>query len=391
MSLINDTLRELDARNASAAERKGLADNVRALPGEPPRFRLHPLLLALIAALLGGGAMWLIMREPAPPAQTSAPAIEAQALEAEREAPAAILPEPTAESADGESQTLAPLDPAELISLAQLTPSLQLDSSIRQMPRRAEARTPPPAQAEVREASPDKAPQAAPQAPKPETAPPARAPAAQPVQAEAPQAPASTETPRISRQASLDSGASPGEAEYQRGIAALRRGQTGEGGELFRAALRLSPAHIGARQALLSQLGEQQRWSEMEALALEGVALLPQRSDWALLAARLMYERGDAAAALATLDRSAATAGRNADYQILHALLLARAARNAEAVVCYQAALALRPDEGRWWFGLARALEAEGRAAEAAQAYEKALQTGNLPPELQQALEQRLR
>jgi MSHA biogenesis protein MshN len=110
-----------------------------------------------------------------------------------------------------------------------------------------------------------------------------------------------------------------------------------------------------------------------------------------LLAARLMYERGEASGALAVLDQYAGAARQNPDYQILRALLLQRAGRNAEAADCYQTALAIRPQESRWWYGLGRALDADHREAAARQAYEKARETGNLPADLQQAVERRLR
>jgi MSHA biogenesis protein MshN len=178
------------------------------------------------------------------------------------------------------------------------------------------------------------------------------------------------------------------ESEYRRGVSAIRRGDMVEGGEAFRAALRIAPTHAPARQALLAQLTEQQRWADVETLALDGVGLQAQRSDWALLAARLMYERGEASGALAVLDQYAGAARQNPDYQILRAQ---RAGRNAEAADCYQTALAIRPQESRWWYGLGRALDADHREAAARQAYEKARETGNLPADLQQAVERRLR
>jgi MSHA biogenesis protein MshN len=204
--------------------------------------------------------------------------------------------------------------------------------------------------------------------------------------------PRSNAPAQISKQPTAASSANEqAEAEYRRGTAAIRRGEAVEGGEALRAALRASPTHMAARQALLAQLTEQQRWADAETLAVDGVGLHPQRSDWALLAARLMYERGDASAALATLDQNASAARQNADYQILRALLLQRAGRNADAADCYQTALAIRPQEGRWWYGLGRALDADHREALARQAYEKASETRSLPPELQQEVERRLR
>lgn len=196
----------------------------------------------------------------------------------------------------------------------------------------------------------------------------------------------------ISKQATEASTAGEqAEAEYRRGMNAIRRGEAVEGGNALRAALRIAPTHAAARQALLAQLSAELRWPEVELLALDGVGLQPQRSDWALLAARLMYERGEASGALSVLDQYAAAARQNADYQILRALLLQRAGRNADAADCYQTALAIRPQEGRWWFGLGRALDADQREALARQAYEKARESGNLPPDLQQAVERRLR
>jgi MSHA biogenesis protein MshN len=181
------------------------------------------------------------------------------------------------------------------------------------------------------------------------------------------------------------------ESEYRRGTAAIRRGDIVEGGDALRSALRIAPTHAPARQALLALLMEQQRWADAETLALDGVGLMPQRSDWALLAARLMYERGEAAAALTLLDQYAGNARQNADYQVMRALLLQRANRNADAADCYQAALAIRPQEGRWWYGLGLALDADHREALARQAYEKARESNNLPAELRQAVERRLR
>ena len=223
--------------------------------------------------------------------------------------------------------------------------------------------------------------------------------AAPAVQAEArPTAQRPTETtgrgagqPQISKQPAAGTPNEQAEAEYRRGIAAIKRGDTTEAGEALRSALRATPTHVGARQALLGQLTEQQRWADAETLALDGVSLLPQHSEWALLAARLMYERGDADLALETLNQHAARARQNADYQVMHALLLQRAGRYTDAANCYRTALAQRPNEGRWWFGLGRALDADRRDAEARQAYEKARDSGNLPPDLLQNVDRRLR
>lgn len=380
MSLINDMLRDLDARNAADSERNGLANNVRALPNQRER-RIHPALLALSMLVLAGGLAWRLLQpvEPkhapahAKPATVAAP--EAPAVPATEEAP---IPVPPIEQALAHAEPTAP--PTALTPTAQAATDLRLETSISNPP----AHKPVVAPVDTVTAAAPSTSKVAGAAPV-NTAPPATQPSAS-------AKPHSATTAQISKQPTLAASTTEqAEAEYQRAVAALRRGAAGEAGDLLRAALKLNPAHVAARQTLLAQLVEQKQWQNAETLALDGVGLLPHRSDWAMLAARIMYEQGDTDEALDTLNQYAAAGRQNADYQILHALLLQRAGRNADAANCYRTALVLRPNEGRWWYGLGRALDADRRDAEARQAFEKARDTGNLPAELQQSVERRLR
>lgn len=377
MSLINDMLRDLDSRNAASSERSGLAQNIRALP--PQNQRRQPLLLLMLAAAaLGGAAVWLLLKADAAPPADLLPAVTAAAV-----APPPAEPAPIAAEAPAEAVPAAPAAQPEVPVLRLDT---QLDPRPASSPPRPVAPTVAPAPATTQAPTPAPARAASPAATAPPLTPPAAAGRA------VDSANRSNAPAQISKQPTQGSTpAEQAEADYRRGIAAIRRGDTGEAGEALRAALRLMPTHVAARQALLGQLTEQQRWHDAETLALDGAGLLPQRSDWALLAARLMYDRGEAELALETLNQHAAAARQNADYQVMHALLLQRAGRYADAANCYRTALALRPGEGRWWFGLGRALDADRREAEARQAYEKARDSGNLPPDLLQSVERRLR
>ena len=71
--------------------------------------------------------------------------------------------------------------------------------------------------------------------------------------------------------------------------------------------------------------------------------------------------------------------------------MLQRLGRYKEAAEHYQQALRLSPGEGRWWLGLGLALEAEGRANEAREAFQRARQSGTLSSELTALVEQKLR
>lgn len=373
MSLINEVLRDLDARHAADSERSGLARNVKALPGARPSIWSR-LTWPLLAACSGGAVVWLLigpsptpLPAPAAPAPIAAPAPAAEA---------AVEPAPTAAA---ETTPAAPADPVPL----------KLEVAITAAPEPK----PKPAVPQSRPAEPvPAAPRVA--APPPPPAPPKVAAADKPLSSKPLQATgnASNAPAQINKQAtgggSLNEQA---EAEYRRGLNAARRGDGAEASDAYRAAIKLQNNHVLARQALLSLLVEQRQWAAVEVLALDGLGIMPNRHDWALLAARVQFERGEVGQALDTLSLHAASARGNADYQVFHALLLQRANRHAEAVTCYQTALAINPAEGRWWYGLARALEADHREPEARQAYEKARASGNLPPDLLQAVERRLR
>ena len=62
-----------------------------------------------------------------------------------------------------------------------------------------------------------------------------------------------------------------------------------------------------------------------------------------------------------------------------------------EAIEEYQATVRLSPQTGIWWMGLGLSLEADGRTAEAREAYQKARASGTLSPELAAFVEQKLR
>ncbi len=181
------------------------------------------------------------------------------------------------------------------------------------------------------------------------------------------------------------------EAEYRKGMQAAAVGDSAAAIPALQRVLDIDPRHVKARQALLSVLAANRQWDEVRQVAQSGLALDPTRSVWASILARLQHEQGDTDGALKTLETHAAHADGDADYQGMFAFLLHKRQRHAEAVQRYQAALALRPGEGRWWYGLGLALEGAGRGDEAKAAYGKARDAGNLPADMLGLVEQKLR
>ncbi|GAB2182612.1 hypothetical protein DLREEDagrD3_28350 [Denitratisoma sp. agr-D3] len=181
------------------------------------------------------------------------------------------------------------------------------------------------------------------------------------------------------------------EGEYRRAMGLLAQGNRGEAEAALQQALRLAPEHASARQSLFVLLVEQQRKDEARQLLATGLDILPGHSAWAMNIARLQMEKGDAAAAWETLQRSLAGAQNNGEYRAFCGTVLQRLGRGREAIEHFHAALRLNPGEGRWWLGLALVLEAESHPAEAREAYARAKAAGNLPADLAAFAEQKSR
>lgn len=379
MSIINQMLRDLDARQASSQERAGLPSGLRTLPPGPRRPRALPWGLLVVGLIVGAAAVWFFASQSAPPPV---------ALTEKSAAPQPI-PVPT-----------TPLAPsAESPIIAEPLPSSQAASPTASVVTASAPRSASAPVAKARSAATEKsepsvsAPAAkliAPPSPAPtgEQARPAAL-AAKPVET-MPAAPTAGQL-QIDKQPKTLPTRDLAETEYRKGVQAASQGDSATALPSLRRALELEPHHAKARQALLAVLASLRQWDEVKQVAQAGLTLDPARTGWATLLARLQFEEGDTRAALKTLDGHAAYAANDADFHALSAFLLHKTQRPAEAVQHYQTALRLRPNEGRWWFGLGLALEAAGRGEEARAAFMKAQAAGNLPAELLISVEERLR
>lgn len=379
MSLINQMLRDLEERRADELARQNLQREIRPLPPVAGRSIGRPAALAAGVLLLACGGVWVAYEQGIPqrlagaaplspppvpvtvPAATPAtPPVVALPAEAmlprEIEAPAGV---------DGLRLTLA------LQSLpSDLQPAEGQPPAVQQPP----APSPPPTQAVA--AGDTARSQSLPANPS----------RAVPKAAEAPSTPSS-----IEKSASLATPRERAEAEYRKAQSAASGGRTGEALEALHAALRLDPGHVPARQSLVRALVDGRRGEEAENLLREGLELQPAQIGWAMTLARLQVERNDLPAARRTLGASVAYGARSADYQGFFGHIEYRLGHGREAVGLYQTATQLAPGEGRWWLGLGLALEADGHAGEARDAFRRALASGNLNADLAAIAEQKTR
>ncbi len=201
--------------------------------------------------------------------------------------------------------------------------------------------------------------------------------------------------PPASGQISKRDGATPREratSEYRRAVGFVNQGRIAEGMEAFRSALGFDPSYEAARQTQVALLLEAKRMDEAAKLLQEGIALNPANAAFVMLMARIMVERNDVGGALALLQQHApGAAAANADYHAFAAALYQRLGRHGEAVTEYGAALRLAPGSGVWWVGLGISQEAQQRAAEAADSFRRAKETGTLSTELAGFVERKLK
>ncbi len=188
--------------------------------------------------------------------------------------------------------------------------------------------------------------------------------------------------PAIRKEINVPSVEETAEARYRKAVELVRKGRETQARPLLEEALRLVPGHVAARQLLATLLSEAGLVPEAEAVLREGRAVAPEAAWFALGLARLQAGRGDAGGAAATLSGGLGATGVTAEYHATLAALYLQLERHAEAAQQYEQALRMQAGQGSWWVGLGLSLEAQGKTDEAKRAYRRALLTDDLPEKL---------
>jgi MSHA biogenesis protein MshN len=363
MSLINSMLRDLDKRRAGEEARKGLPTIVRPLPaartGAPTVTKVIVGLLVIVAAASGWWYLQPAFVAPVlvaavavvPPAPTPPPVEIKPADPGER---VALPPAPQQQATPAEGIAQAPLPetkaPKAETPLASSPPAvvlgtLRLDSRLKTAP------PPNPATEADGAAKPVSKPVAAPVTMRPERE----------------------------------------EDDWQRAQVLLRESRIEQAEPLLRRALQSQPSNAAIRQALIGMLLTARRHAEAADQMRQGLALAPEQTTWAMNLARLHVEKNDYPSAWEVLTKSATYAQQSPEYLAFCGTVLQRMNRSSEALPYYRNALQIKPREGRWWVGYGIALEADGKAADARESYQRARSLGDLPTEVMNFVEHKLR
>jgi MSHA biogenesis protein MshN len=148
--------------------------------------------------------------------------------------------------------------------------------------------------------------------------------------------------------------------------------------------------HHQARLLLARLYIRQQQNSDAEILLQDGLASHPLYAPYARLLAHLLVTDNRHDDAIARLESALPGALRDADFQALLAGLYQRSGKPAAAVQHYTRALELRPQQGEWWMGLGISQEQSGNRDAARTAYREALQF-RLDAALRDYIDKRLR
>ncbi len=169
---------------------------------------------------------------------------------------------------------------------------------------------------------------------------------------------------------------------------ALRRaGQTEAAIVQYRQALERQPAMRNARIQLARLLQEDGQTDAALSLLKAGYERQPDAA-WAIAVGRLLADQGQRDEALIWLQRGR-DALRPADHALMGALL-SQTQRHEAAVSADRHALTADPQQGGWLLGLGLALESLGQIDAAQAAYRNALERGAFKPEVVRFLRQKL-
>lgn len=181
------------------------------------------------------------------------------------------------------------------------------------------------------------------------------------------------------------------ESEFQKANLAVKEGRMNDALAGYEGALLIDSSYKDARRAWVGLLINLKRNADAERVLLKGIKRDPHDASFGMLLARLQVERGEIPLALETLQKTLPYAEGQADYQAFLAALLQRENRHDEAVAHYQVALNLVPNNGIWLMGMGISLQALQRNEDARSAYQRALASNSLNPQLQAYVQQKLK
>lgn len=143
------------------------------------------------------------------------------------------------------------------------------------------------------------------------------------------------------------------------------------------------PNHVAARELLAELLIKNEKLQQAKEILDAGLKRYPGYIPFVKLKAYIYAKKGNAYLAIELLENNKpADISEDPDYYTLLANMYQEQGKNTLAAEIYYKLTKVQPENAAFWVGLATALEASNKHNAAIEAYQKALDTGNLPIEL---------
>ncbi len=171
---------------------------------------------------------------------------------------------------------------------------------------------------------------------------------------------------------------------------AEKQGQLVKAMDYYAKALKLDPSlHESRKQLAALHYGQGEQPQAAEVLA-QGRLLYPQEFEFALLLARVQHAMADTDAALASLAQIPDSHPLARQKWLAQTDLAQKQGQYPLVEQAYRKLLQQEPQQGKWWMGLAYALDSQKQFTQASQAYRTALSYSGLSTQATAFIEQRL-
>ena len=178
---------------------------------------------------------------------------------------------------------------------------------------------------------------------------------------------------------------------YRQAVSLLQQSRVTEAKQALKQAIGADAANHDARLLLAELLVDANNNSEAAALLRNGLELAPGDSGLSMALARVQVANAAKGQALATLEQGLPNAGDNPEYHAFVAALMQTQGRHDEAAQHYITALRSDPSMPSWLVGAGISLQAGNQMRDAAEAFQRAIDTGELSVEVAQFAGQQLK
>ncbi|PWF62185.1 hypothetical protein CBX96_17025 [Shewanella sp. BC20] len=173
-------------------------------------------------------------------------------------------------------------------------------------------------------------------------------------------------------------------------VDAEKQGQLVKAMDYYAKALKLDPSlHESRKQLAALHYGQGELAQAAEVLA-QGRLLYPQEFEFALLLARVQHAMGETDSALASLAQIPDSHSLARQKWLAQTDLAQKQGQYPLVEQAYRKLLQQEPQQGKWWMGLAYALDSQQQFGPASQAYRTALSYSGLSTQATAFIEQRL-